>query len=389
MNALDILYIPLFLILALYFPRMVLLNSEKKFLKTIQYLILFHFLLGIAYYFFILSSGGDAMRYYNVANRMSSQQFWENIISGEGTPFMEALNFIPANLMGMSFLSNSMFYSMLGSFGIVFFFLIAIRTIVFNPILKGYALIPLLFFLPNLHFWSAGVGKDTTLFLCIAMFAYGVMEPLKRIPLIVFGLLIAMAIRPHIVLFLFVGFGVAYVFGGKVSGFQRILFSIVLIGGGIAILPSVMEFAKIEEASAAGFEQFAQKKADVLSRASTGSAIDISSYPFPLKVFTFLFRPLFFDVRNLNGLIASIENLALLVLFIMAMAKKPLKAFKAAPFVIKGLVIFLIVGTLAFSQSLGNVGIMIRMRNMFLPGMIIFILWVFSYHYQTRISNNK
>ena len=59
--------------------------------------------------------------------------------------------------------------------------------------------------------------------------------------------------------------------------------------------------------------------------------------------------------------------------------------FKAAPFVIKGLVIFLIIGTLAFSQSLGNLGIMIRMRNMFLPGLLIFILWSFSY--QQR--NNK
>ena len=208
------------------------------------------------------------------------------------------------------------------------------------------------------------------------------MKPLTRIPLLVISMLLAMAIRPHIVLFLMVGFGLAYVLGGKVSGFQRVLFSAVMIGIGLAILPSVMEFAKIEEASAEGFDKFAEGKAAVLSRSHTGSAIDISSYPFPLKVLTFWFRPLFFDVRNLNGLIASAENFILVILFIKAMRSQPITAFAKAPFVIKGLVFFLIVGTLAFSQSLGNVGIMIRMRNMFLPGMLIYLMWVFSYQQQ-------
>ena len=64
------------------------------------------------------------------------------------------------------------------------------------------------------------------------------------------------------------------------------------------------------------------------------------------------------------------------------MRSQPIAAFAKAPFVIKGLVFFLIVGTLAFSQSLGNVGIMIRMRNMFLPGMLIYLMWVFSYQQQ-------
>lgn len=70
------------------------------------------------------------------------------------------------------------------------------------------------------------------------------------------------------------------------------------------------------------------------------------------------------------------------------MRTKPVEAFRKAPFVIKGLVFFLIIGTLAFSQSLGNVGIMIRMRNMFLPGLLIYILWCFSYE-QQQIAESK
>ncbi len=389
---LDIIYIPLFILLALHFPKFLLDDKEHAYLPILNKLALFHFVLGIAYFFTTNNGGGDAWGHWRVAKLMSYDQFILGLSAGEGTEFMRAFNYIPANLLGMSFLSNTMFYSMIGSFGITYFFLIAARSVPYNVIIKGYVLFPLIFFLPNLHFWSSGVGKDTILFLCIGMFAYGLMKPFQRVPLLVIPMLLSIGIRPHITLFLMIGFGLAYIFGGKVSPAQRFIFSAAMIGIGLAILPSVMQFAKIEEASAEGFDKFAQGKAAVLSRASTGSAIDISSYPFPLKVLTFWFRPALFDVRNVNSLIAAVENLIFLIVFIKAMRTKPFAAFKAAPFVIKGLVLFLIVGTLAFSQSLGNMGIMIRMRNMFLPGMIIYLMWVFSYEQQlirSRQNNIK
>lgn len=379
---LDILYIPLFVFLAIQFPKLLVEKNEQAYLPILKNLALYHFLLGIAYFFTTNNGGGDAWGYWRAPKTMSFEKFLQGIRGGEGTEFMMALNYIPTNILGMSFLANTFFFSMLGSFGISYFFLIAARTVPYNKIISGYVLFPLIFFLPNLHFWSSGVGKDTTLFLCIGMFTYGLMKPFQRIPLLVLAGLLSMAIRPHITLFLMIGFGLAYVFGGKVSPAQRFIFSAAMIAIGLAILPSVMEFAKIEEASAESFDKFAQGKAAVLSRSHTGSAIDISSYPFPLKVLTFWFRPALFDVRNINGLIAALENLLLLIVFIKAMRTSPIRAFKAAPFVIKGLVIFFVVGTLAFSQSMGNMGIMIRMRNMFLPGMIIYLMWIFSYEQQ-------
>ncbi len=386
---LDFIYIPLFVFIATLFPRMVLNDHEHTYLRSLQNLALFHFIFGLAYFFTTNNGGGDAWGHWLLAKEMSNAEFLTAISSGEGTAFMRAFNYPFANLMNMSFLSNTMFYSMLGSIGVTLFAIVALRTIPFNKRLGKYVLFPLLFFLPNLHFWSGGVGKDTTLFLCIALFTYGVMKPVTRLPIIILGLSLAMAIRPHIVLFLVAGFGLAYLFGGKIPVWQRTVFSVLMMGAGIAILPSVMEFAKIEEASVQSFDKFAQGKASALSRDTTGSSVDISSYPFPLKVLTFWFRPFFFDARNINGLLASIENAILVIVFFKAMRLKPLRAFRKAPFVIKGLVFFLIFGTLAFSQSLGNVGIMIRMRNMFLPGMLIFLLWIFSYDQQRRLQQQR
>ena len=376
---LDLIYIPLIIVLGLGFINLFSSQLTERDQQVLRKLLFFHLLMGTYYCFFIQ---GDAIGYWRVPKAYTMETFKEGLFNGEGTMFMYAFNYLFSNLLNMSYLSNTLLFSLFGFMGLTFFYLVAVQTVPYNKIISGYVLFPLIFFLPNLHFWSSGVGKDTTLFLCIGMFTYGLMKPFQRIPLLVLAGLLSMAIRPHITLFLMVGFGLAYVFGGKVSPAQRFIFSAAMIAVGLAILPSVMEFAKIEEASAEGFDKFATGKAAVLSRSSVGSAIDISSYPFPLKVLTFWFRPALFDVRNLNGLIAALENLLLLLVFIKAMRTSPIRAFKAAPFVIKGLVIFLVVGTLAFSQSLGNMGIMIRMRNMFLPGMIIYLMWIFSYEQQ-------
>lgn len=376
---LDLIYIPLIIVLGLSFINLFSSQLTDRDQQVLRKLFFFHLLMGTYYCFFIQ---GDAIGYWRVPKAYTMETFKEGLFNGEGTMFMYAFNYLFSNLLNMSYLSNTLLFSFFGFMGLTFFYLVAVQTVPYNKIISGYVLFPLIFFLPNLHFWSSGVGKDTTLFLCIGMFTYGLMKPFQRIPLLVLAGLLSMAIRPHITLFLMIGFGLAYVFGGKVSPAQRFIFSAAMIAVGLAILPSVMEFAKIEEASAEGFDKFATGKAAVLSRSSAGSAIDISSYPFPLKVLTFWFRPALFDVKNINGLVAALENLLLLLVFIKAMRTSPIRAFKAAPFVIKGLVIFLVVGTLAFSQSMGNMGIMIRMRNMFLPGMIIYLMWIFSYEQQ-------
>jgi len=376
---LDFIYVISFILVGLIFPKIFLTDKDFLYKKQLRKLLGLHFLVGLAFFYFTDNGGGDAWTYWKAAKDMTSTDFFAYLYESKGTYFMYSINFIPANVLRMSFFANTMLFSLLGYIGIVFFYLTAIKVIPNNSQFKGYKLFPLLFFMPNLHFWSSGVGKDTLLFLCVGMFAYAMLDIMKRVPLLMVSLLLSYLIRPHITLFLFLGFALAFLFDGKVSGFKRLVLIAILIGAGIAILPTVMEFAHIEEASVESFNQFSENKAEALSRSHTGSSVDISSYPFPLKVFTFLYRPFFFDINSIPAVIASFENLILLLLTFRIFKSKPIATFKAAPFVIKGLLFFLIIGTLAFSQSLGNVGIMIRMRNMFLPGFLIYILWAMSY----------
>ncbi|MEC4005496.1 hypothetical protein OX283_012570 [Flavobacterium sp. SUN052] len=345
-------------------------------LNTLKKLAVFHIVFGTYYCFF---GNGDSVGYWNQAKLMSYKDFLYSINEYQGTYFMYALNYYPSNVLGMSYFTGTMIYSLIGFIGLAYFYIIAVELVKNNPKFKEYYMFPLLFFLPNLHFWSCAVGKDSLLFFCIALFVYGLIMPFKRMPMIVLGLTLSYFIRPHITLFLLMSFGMAYFLGRKISLFRRVAFFGVLIGLAIAILPIVLKYAKIEEASIDSFNEFSDHKVAVLSTSNSTSAVDISSYPFPLKVLTFLYRPFFFDINGIPSVIASFENLLLLLLSIKVFKNRPIKAFKKAPFIIQGMMYFLIIGTLAFSQSLGNLGIMLRMRNMFLPGLLLFILWHLSY----------
>ena len=372
----DFLFVILFVLLGLLFVNSFKNKLSPNNLTSLKQLYVYHLLFGIYYYFFIL---GDSIGYWQQPKVMTFESFLYSFQEEQGTFFVHALNFFPSNFLGLSYFTGTIMYSIIGFIGFAYFYVTAIDTIPNNPKYKGFNLFPLLFFLPNLHFWSCAVGKDTLLFFCIGIFVYGLMNITKRLLFVILALLLSYAIRPHITLFMIISFGFVFMFSRSKSLFQRILFSSIMIGIAISIFPLVLKFSKIEEVSVDSFNNFALNKASLLSKSYTSSAIDISSYSPPFKIFTFLFRPFFFDINSIPSLLASIENTILLLLTISYFINKPITSYRKAPFVIQGMICFLIIGTLAFSQSLGNLGIMIRMRNMFLPGLIIFLLWHFSF----------
>lgn len=379
----DIIFVFIILIFGIIFLYNFKSEISENNFKVLKYLFLYHLLFGFYFSFFI--EAGDAVNYWKEAKALDYDSFLNSIKNGQGTAFMNAVNYYPANVLNLSYLSGTLLFTFIGFIGLTYFYINAIKLVPNNPQFLGINLFPLLFFLPNLHFWSCSIGKDTLMFTCIAFVMHGLLKPLKRLPLLILALTLTFFIRPHITLFLLLAFGIAYFSGKDISFLKRILFFIVLIGFAIIILPIVLKFTKIEEASLSSFDKFSVSKATVLSRATTNSALNISSYPFPLKIFTFLFRPFLFDVNSIPSLLSAIENFILLILSISIFRNKPISSFKNAPFVIQGVVYFLIIGTLAFSQSLGNLGIIVRMKNMFLPGFIIFIFWHFSYQKSKEI----
>ena len=386
--------IDFFLLIIIFFIGYKLnINLKKKgFLYKINYLNylwIYHLGFGIFYWAYItFIAYGDASHYYKVSASISLGEAIDLLVKfGVGTNSMFLLNYLPAHLL--SFFGLSMVYALLGYIGMVYFYIFFKNNIVYNSKIKGYYLFPLLFFLPNLHFWSAGVGKDTLLFLSIALFFYGMQYPLKNVGKLALALGLSYLIRPHITIFLITSFGLAFVLDGKLKSYQKILFFGLCLAGFLALFDTIMAYLKLESLDTESVSEFADTRVSNLSRSSTGSSVDISSYPFPLKIFTFLYRPLFFDINGVMAIVASFENLLLLVLSWKFLKLNPIKVFRKGNYMVKALCIFLIIGAVSFSLILSNLGIMLRQKNMFIPALLFICLWGFSYQKEKQLAKAK
>ena len=346
---------------------------------------MFHIIVGVGYYLFSLSNSADAIGYWKTASLSTFDDIIQYLKFGGGTAFMYVFNYFPAGVFGLSYLAGTFIHIYLGFIGLLFFVYVAEQVIPFNSKIQGVNLFPLIFFLPNLHFWSSGVGKDSLSFLCIGLFAYSLLQIKRKWYFAIFAIVFLYFIRSHVAFLLLISAGAGYLMSEKVGNFIKIFASIVLFAGAIYVLPQVMEYTGLQDLSLESFTNRSSGQAGLLSEDS-GSAIDISSYPLPLKILTFLYRPTFFDINSLPSLIAAFENILLLVLTVLAVRRNFISGLKAAPLTVVVLFVFLVLGSIVFSMSLGNLGIMLRMRNMVLPGMLIYFLWAFSWQSEEKYN---
>lgn len=350
----------------------------KKDNKVLDLLWVYHLLFAFIFYFYVNANGGDARNYWFTVKENIDAGFLDYFSLGFGTYFMYALNYFPSKILGLSFMTGSLLYALLGYVGFIYFYIIFKERIDFNTRIFKVKLFPFLFFLPNLHFWTSNVGKDTLLFFCIALFCYGVQKPKEHIIKIVIALALAYFARPHIAVFLILAFGIGVVTHNSLKAYQKIFFIALLSTLFVLFFDTITTYLRIESFNLDTISNYSEDKVTKLSRENTGSSVDISSYPFPLKVFTFLYRPLFFDINGVMAIIASMENLVLLILSIKLLWLNPFKVFKAGDYFIRSLFVFLIFGVVTFSLILGNLGIMLRQKNMFIPSLLFICLWAFS-----------
>ncbi len=346
--------------------------------RILRWLWGYHLLFGVIFWAYIsFGAGGDAYGYWAMGRYIPFPAIFERMWT-EPTYFIIALCYFPAGVLGLSFFATSMLFCLAGYIGVAMFYVLYERLVPFNSRIGGYDIFPMIFFLPNMHFWSSGLGKDSLLFMCIGLFFFSLQKPLKYIPGLLISLGLSYLVRPHITFFMLIAVGVGFLMDGRLKTYQKVIAMSVFAAVGFWVFGKMADFLKIQEMSSEQLSNFTQSRVSNLSRASVGSAVDIGSYPLPLKVFTFLFRPLFFDARNVMSLAASAENLLLFVMFCRMVASKPLAAFKQGGYIIKSSLFFVIFGSVACSMIMSNLGIIMRQKNMFVPLLLLFIGWVLA-----------
>lgn len=344
-------------------------SDQNRFLKK---LFVYHVILSFAYYLYVLFNPSDSKNYYQSA---FVDVDWFSYY-GTSTTFIKFLHFPFAAFLGFSYEASMFLFAFLGYIGFLFFYLAFKERLNFNHTFLSINLTTLIFFLPNLHFWTGSLGKGSVIFLGIGLFFYAMNRPRHRLWELALGSFIIYHVRPHIMLVMLVSYALALVLSTKgVSAFWRFAF-LALAGIAFAfIYQDVLGMVGIDEDTFLSQGLNMTHRARELSKASSG--VDITSYSLPFQVFTFLYRPLFVDAPGVLGLIVSIENVLYLAITLkLIMSFKGWKFLFTADFYTKGALFSFLTVSIALAQISGNLGLAMRQKSQI---MILFLFVVLSF----------
>jgi hypothetical protein len=349
--------------------------------KLMNSLFLYHLFFFLVYYSYTIFNRSDSKLYYE---RPQWGNSWLEYF-GTSTTFIDFIGWPFINILGFSYEMMMVLFAWLGYIGFVYAYLFFRENIPIKIKVFNIDFLTLILFLPNMHFWTASLGKGAPIFMSLMMFAYAINEPKKRWGLLAFGSLITYYIRPHVFLFVAAGTVLGYMTGKeKISFWKKALVYVAMIGSLILVQDTILGVAGLEESEnlVEGFEDFSDDRAKELSK--SGSGVGMASYPLPLKLFTFWFRPLFFDAPGILGLIVSVENFIYLLLFFKILKVDFIKFLKTSPISVKMSLTTFFLASLAMAFVMSNLGIIMRQKSM-----VMYFLFFVIYYYLAQKKYNK
>lgn len=329
-------------------------------------LYIWHATFSVVYAIYVSIKGGDAVRYYN--NSLLNGTSFEL-----GTRGIEFFTSFFTQGLGLSFLGTFFVFQIFGFIGLLAFDA-ALREVTKNKTKKIRQFANLIVFLPSISFWSSAIGKDSLAFMAMGLGLWAAMKLNQRIVMMVIAVLVMLFVRPHIAGMMVIALAGSFVFQRKASIVQRIVFGSAALVATAILVPLGLNYAGVGD-DAGTEELMTYIEGRQAENLAGGSSVDIANMSLPMQLFTYLFRPIIFEARNIFSLLAAIDNIILLYLFIIgfkAVIKKPLPIHliehnRMFLWIYSLLAWFLLASTTA------NLGIAMRQKWMFTP-ILIFLL---------------
>lgn len=368
------------LILFLFLITQLFLNNLRKkhrFLSKslMNKLYFYHVFFATVYYIYAQFNPSDSLAYYD--RPKFSDMTWLDFF-GTSTTFIDFLSYPFINYLHFSYEMMMVLFAWLGYLGFLYAYLFFRENITIKvSAFKGVDFLTLILFLPNMHYWTASLGKGAPIFLGLMMFAYAIKFPKARLGLLIVSSCLIYYIRPHMFLFMGVGTVLGYMSGSeKISFGKKFLVFIVMIGTLLLVQDQILAVAGLEESEdfATDFQNFSENRS--LELGKSGSGVDMSSYPLIFKLFTFWFRPLFIDATGVMGLIVSVENLIYLILFLKILSRDFMKFIRKSPIVVKMSLVVFCATSFSMTFIMSNLGIIIRQKSM-----VMYFLFFIIYYY--------
>jgi len=235
----------------------------------------------------------------------------------------------------------------------------------------------LVFFWPSILFWTAGLSKETMMFIGFGVGAYGAALILAHrrggAILLVIGTVIGIYVRPQEILLFLAAFAVAGLFrrksGKSLRGVRRLL--VMALQAALLIFAVALSQQLAKKAPVFNLNQLAQ------NARGSGQGSTVAYHPGPAgflnDVYTVLLRPLPFNAHGNTQRVAALENTLFIILVLTSLRRivhLPRAAF-VRPYVMMSL-LFTIAFPYAFA-ALANLGLIDRERVMLWPFLLVLL----------------
>lgn len=333
------------------------------------FLLLMHIGAAVAYNLYSQQAGSDVLFYYYDPYQIYGSS------SGLSTTFV--INFIQVlkSYFGGSLLDYFLLFQAMGFWGILFL-LRCFDEIRDDLTLPRQGAAYFLLFLPGIHFWSSAIGKDAPLFLAVAMTVWAALRPRSRYAAFIAALVVMVLVRPHIALLTVIAGSLAVFFQPGTRLAVKAVLVTIAMGSAAGLAVTVETSLNVDLSSADAVSEFLAARSTV---AEVGGDTTIVSGSFPVKLFSLLFRPLFFDAGSVFGQIASFENLLLMGLFMILLwhFKTGVNLVRRS-FFARFAIIFFSAMTVMLTVVNYNVGLGLRQKVMMMPPLLTFFVAVLS-----------
>lgn len=341
------------------------LNVAKKLdLNKIEVLALYvwHTVFCFAYVYYTLGNSSDSTVYHQL-----SQSGTMGI--GVGTKFIVLVCYTASKIFGSSYLTISLIFNVIGAIGLLYLFA-ALKSVVEGCGEHYRKLVYMFVFLPSASFWSAGLGKEPVAMMSLGFLVWGCLSYRSRKLYVVLGVVTMFLVRPHIAGIMLIAIIFSQISSSNIKLGARVF--VVLVGAGLAVILVPFAATKVgmedvTNVEAVGEYLNGRQEQNLIG----GGAIDISSMSFPVKIFTYLFRPLPHESHSVFALVSSFDNLLLLLLVVIGGAKV---FYQHRGNINYSLMWAYFVGcTGILSYTTANLGISVRQKWMVIPVLLVLL----------------
>ena len=363
---------------ALFF---IYLFRKQGKVKLLILLLVYHTVLSIAYYYWQPWPPYDTGFYYLQA--LSGASIYDFLRVGGA--YVCLVLYPLVKYVHLSFFFGFMLFNVIGFIGLLFLY-ISMKSLL-NDHEKAIRLLNIVVFFPGISFWTGPISKESIVFLGITMIMYTLIRFNRRIIYFLLGSALVTLIRPQIYVVIILALLLSLVFLARTSFLQKVILILLLLALMVPTYHLLLQRVEMNSITFEGAQQFIENRGE---NWGGGSGINMQNYNQVFKVFTYLYRPLFFDVHNVSMVIASCENLFYLLITLQMCSFKFISFVKNEKnLFISFNLLFLLIGAIMLANSEANLGTAVRHKIMLMPSLLaLFLLYRAKLQPSSQEQNN-